>query len=950
MPLPSKNALLQKIKGIRVNARVLAFCIPFFSMLMVMLFGGYEPFGNDRCMLYSDMYHQYYPFFVDFRENLLSGKGLLYNWDIGMGLDYLGLISYYLGSPLNLLSLLLPESLTLEYFSLLVPIKLGLASLFFTVMLQKLFGTRDVSTALFGSLYGLCAWALGYQWNVMWLDTFALLPLVILGEVSLLKERRFLLYTLALFLSVLANYYVGLFTCIFVFLCFWVYEICRFGGVKKFLIDLGLMAVFSVLALGMTAFLELPAYAALQDTYSTAEATSNELPDRFSMNIVEAEYYSDYNAAYDSYTLAKEAGDSAAAFRFGAEAKWVAFKALLEGMGRVAGNMGGGASPTFVEGMPNIYCGVGTVLLGLLFLFCGQVKLRDKLCGLGLLVFFTASFLVRKLDFMWHGFHFPNQIPYRFSFLFSFVLVFMAYRAWLQREKFRLWQVIAAGALSLCLFCFADQAEDIVYLAYNLVFLTLYLASLLLPHLQRALPAAATQEETETHRRLTRFHKQVSCIAMCAVLGCELVFGVINFGVNFPYTGISNYPMAEADTQAMVEAMYSRETEAFFRAETAHEQILNDSALNGYSGISTFTSSANRQVTEFAKDLGMAALPSWNRYTYRDSSPVANLFLNVKYLIAREGYVGPTRYFTADQTSQYFTAVSRHGKATLLENTAYLPLGFLANSKLATANFGSGGDKFLFQNRLLKLATDIQGDVWQRIRSSNLTITAQGVELLGQSGSGYASFMGSADGSGFVTFQYAIDTPGYACLNISSLMEVSSFTVAVNGQTRYQETGKMGHLLSIGDVAPGDTVTVRFMGNAGKRASINVSAAIMDADWFRQAYEVLSASTLELTRFESTHVEGTIDCNRDGLLYTSIPQNGNWHAYVDGREVAITLVGDTMIAVPLTQGRHNVAFRYENRAFQIGCAVSLICTLFFAAIAVPFYRSRKRRGKFEKKR
>ena len=87
---------------------IMAFLIPFLGMLGVMAIGRYEPFGSDRSMLYSDMYHQYYPFFVNFRKRLLAGESLLYNWDIGMGLDYLGLISYYLASPLNLLSVLLP--------------------------------------------------------------------------------------------------------------------------------------------------------------------------------------------------------------------------------------------------------------------------------------------------------------------------------------------------------------------------------------------------------------------------------------------------------------------------------------------------------------------------------------------------------------------------------------------------------------------------------------------------------------------------------------------------------------------------------------------------------------------------------------------------------------------------------------------------------------------------
>ena len=176
-------------KHLKVNNLALAFAIPCVGMLFVMLISQYEPFGS-YSMLYSDMYHQYYPFFVAFRDALRQGKGLLYTWSVGLGMDYLGLIAYYLASPLNLLSVLVPEGLLLEYFSLLVPIKLGLAGLFFAVFLKNIFGRSDVSIAVFGGFYGLCAWALGFQWNVMWLDTFALLPLVALGTVQLLREKK----------------------------------------------------------------------------------------------------------------------------------------------------------------------------------------------------------------------------------------------------------------------------------------------------------------------------------------------------------------------------------------------------------------------------------------------------------------------------------------------------------------------------------------------------------------------------------------------------------------------------------------------------------------------------------------------------------------------------------------------------------------------------------------
>ena len=331
---------LPTFKKPKWNFTLLAFLFPFVGMLLVMLISGYKPFGK-YSMLYSDMYHQYYPFFVAFRRTLRNGESLLYNWSIGMGLDYLGLISYYLASPLNLLSVLVPEGWLLGYFSLMMPIKLGLAGLFFALFLKELYGKNDFSLVVFGAFYALCAWALGFQWNIMWLDTFALLPLVILGEVRLLRQKRFFLYTITLFLAIYANYYVGFFVCIFVALVFFCYEICCFPGFKRAGLDLVRIAFFSLLAIGMTAVLELPTLAALQTTQSSVNA----FPKGFKLNIASTNTW----------------------------------KGLLDAMRQVAGNMAGALEPNFKEGLPNLYCGILTVELAFLFLMAKDIKVREKL-------------------------------------------------------------------------------------------------------------------------------------------------------------------------------------------------------------------------------------------------------------------------------------------------------------------------------------------------------------------------------------------------------------------------------------------------------------------------------------------------------------------------------------------------------------------------------------------
>ena len=893
--------LSQRMK-FKWNYPALAFAIPCVALLFIMLCSQYEPFGN-YSMLYSDMYHQYYPFFVAFRAALRSGESLLYNWDVGMGMDYLGLISYYLASPLNLFSVLVPESWLLEYFSLLVPVKLGIAGLCFSLFLSKTFRKDDLSISIFGAFYGLCAWALAFQWNIMWLDTFALLPLVVLGMVSLLKERKFVLYTLTLFLSVFSNYYIGFFTCIFVFLLFFAYEFCRWQGWKRFFSDLIWIAAFSVLAIGMTAILELPAFAALQTTQSSV----NKFPTGFRLNMT-------------------------------TEHNW---KGLLKTMAQVAGNMGGGIKPSFKEGLPNLYCGVGSLLLAILYLMAGEVKLRDKVCALLLLVFFNISFIIRQLDYIWHGFHFTNMIPYRFSFLHSFVVLYMAYRAWLLRRKFQSYHIIAAGVLAASLLAMSQEVKNTevwnlfglsmnvpVYIIYNVCFLIAMTGTLLYAQGKRPLPEDATPRQIR-RARIWRDRRRTNARILAFVfMGVELVATTVAFGLYFTGTIVTNYPKGTDSAASMIRYMHEREKNTlFYRAETTHSQTLNDGALNGYHGVSAFTSSANVKTTEFMKALGYGAKNTYNRYCYEESSPVADLFLGLKYRIERDG---------KDRSSDYYDEIHHYGNVYLLKNRAYLPLGFLAEPELAEIDFPSSNGSFGFQNNLFAAATGINSQVWQSIPGENLMIQGNDVNITSQTPDGYCAYQDTKSGSN-VVYSYVADKDGYLCLHLD-LPKRNDYYVSINSIEQYKENISLPQMIAVGQVTAGDVIDVRIMCKADEKSTMRVEAAILNAQRFWSGYDILSASKLNLTRFENTYIEGTVFCDRDGLLYTSIPQNGNWSVFVDGKTADITLVGDCMIGVALTEGEHRLTFTYNNAAFRWGWKISLACTAVFVAMIQIYYK------------
>ena len=125
------------------------------GMLFVMLISQYEPFGK-YSMLYSDMYHQYYPFFVAFRRALPQRERAAVHMEHRHGDGLSGadlLLSGIAAEPAQRSG---AGGLAAGVFSLLVPVKLGFAGMFFAIFLKKLFGKNDASIAVFGGFTG-CA-------------------------------------------------------------------------------------------------------------------------------------------------------------------------------------------------------------------------------------------------------------------------------------------------------------------------------------------------------------------------------------------------------------------------------------------------------------------------------------------------------------------------------------------------------------------------------------------------------------------------------------------------------------------------------------------------------------------------------------------------------------------------------------------------------------------------
>ncbi|MBQ8539808.1 MAG: YfhO family protein [Ruminococcus sp.] len=862
-----------------------AFFVPFLLMYGCFAYFEIAPFGKQQ-ILVTDLWHQYYPFLVDFQDKLQNGGSLLWTWKSGGGTNYLALMAYYLASPLNFLSVFVPAEYLREFLAVITAMKVGFAGLFFAHFLRITFKRRDISVAAFSIMYALCSFIMGYYWNVIWLDTVALLPLVVAGAIALLKDGKFRLYVIALALSVLANYYIGLFTCIFVMLISIAYCIIEFDGIKNLFMRFFKMVGFSALGLAITAILTVPTAIALSSTHSS----DNTFPKTYAINI----------------------GDTAD------------FKGTMQALSEVVSNLGAFIAPTDKEGLPNVYCGIVALVLGILFLTCNKIKIRERVAGAVMLLFFMLSFVIRQLDFIWHGFHFPNMLPHRFSFLFSFVLIVMAYRVFMNLENVKILHIL----ITVLVF------TGVVYLVYKyndtkIVVGTVCIAVLVVAWLFMSTLKIVPKEAVA-----------LALFLICLCEGaCTAYIGVKTVGT----TTMETYPLGTVATEKTVDYLNNVEynNEDLFHTEVTKYHTLNDNALIGIDGISIFSSVANADVTAYMEKFGICGWIASNRYTYQESSPVTNMFLNMKYLISPHGKFLDT---------QHNKLVHQEGNVKLLQNKYYIPQGFMVNEDILDFNVSTASfNPFDNQNELFRLATGLDGNVYEA-----LEVVSQGhtdAEIFPMSKNGYGSYsfeLKDSSQTPHVKFNYTAPYDGTAFAYFQC-GEGENCDLRINDNTIITNYVKRPYIMQMGSVKEGDKLSIYSDLSDVTVGSAHVYCNMLNEELFMQGYEKLSQSTLECTKSTDTRIEGRINVKEDGLFYTSISYDKGWKAYVDGEEVEITPICDALVAFKLTAGHHDIKLKYCPAGFPLGLTVTLVSIALYVGIILFFTKFKSKKDKADTK-
>lgn len=825
---------------------IVAFGLPFLICVIICIGNGVYPFG-DNCILHIDMYHQYCPFFTEFLNKLQTGGSLQYSWNLGLGSDFVSLYAYYLASPLNFLILLCPKSHVIEFMTLLIILKISASGLTFFLYIRhhyKLIGkdgwmhkNQMIPALVFSTAYALSGFVAAYSWDIMWMDCIALFPLIMIGLERLVQEKKAGLYYITLALCIFCNYYISIMICIFLVFVFALLFFSQKKGKGGAILRFGW---YSLLAGASSAILLLPEIAVL----SVSGSAEGGFPKT-------AEFY---------------------------------FNILAE--------LGRGAAVTSVytgnDHWPNLYAGAFSLFLVWIYVLNRRISWKEKVPRIAMLVFFLVSFAENQLDYIWHGMHFPQALPGRQSFLYSFVLLSMGFAAVRKRKGTRIWHIAVAAIVSMALLLVAgwygdETVTEPVSLVITALFICVYAVAFVLTKI--------------TGKKKRQVFTEFAVFVAVAELAINMA------ATGFGTTSRVAYTEKQSDYEKLLEMAKEDNEETgsgFYRVEDTGRKTKNDDSLYGYASATIFSSLMNLDVSHLFQSLFMEG--GKNFYCYNGATPLSSSLFSVKYMLSD----------SALEESPYRTLVGGSGKSFLYRNNFSLPLGFVVDEQaIADWNVSTA----------------------DRMASLNSFASALGAE--GQML--YPATYVTDANAGDTTIDIAED--GYYYADYESC---TSDTLTVNrsdGWTKQYSKTSHRYLIELGECKAGDEIHILN----SNMESIEFEVYQLNEKVVQQAFDALNAQTMQLTDMTDRKIEGKIRVQNAGRLVLSVPADEGWTLYVDGKETEIEPLADALVGVHLEKGSHTIKLCYTTPGVKAGAGFSLGAVVLFMISAYVSTRIRRKR-------
>ena len=381
------------------------------------------------------------------------------------------------------------------------------------------------------------------------------------------------------------------------------------------------------------------------------------------------------------------------------------------------------------------------------------------------------------------------------------------------------------------------------------------------------------------------------------------------------------------DFQALT--AYLREADpTFYRMEkdyAAGSQCM-DSMGQGYRGISTYNSTENRYILEFADKL----LP--NLYYVNNAhlsfrqiandTGYASLF-GIKYLVSKN----------PDLQNPGYKLIRQFGTLFLYENQECGSFAKFYTKTLSAADYESAADTLDTESLLSELL--ITED------ENEFTVSAGELERFACTPTDAVSIdtgalpeTVSADGSGALSWSVpSVSIPLRGAGSASGQKITVTFDLSVNGSFDVEIRTDEGEAPYTATVVGGTPVSVTLSLPENAEALIFTThsptlTTTVSNIRFYCSEEVRHSSDAEIA-VEDTGNDSSLICSasvsEDGLLFLPVPYEEGWQASVDGQETELIRADYGFTAVRLSAGEHTVTLTYQQPLFTEALIISVSC-------------------------
>ena len=874
----------------RVKNCLIAFAGTVLLMLVLLAALQYAPFGGNT-LACSDARIQYLDFFSYYKDVLEGRNSLLYSFSNGLGTNGIGLFSYYLASPLNFLVVLFDKTQMNSFLDLLVVLKLGLCAASFAYYVQVRFGDRlnRLMLLLLSVGYGLMQYTVSRGSNIMWLDGVIMLPWILLGAWKVVRGRSIAPLTIPVALSILFNWYTGGINCLFCIL-FFAFEyllaeaegqtIGPFssvseregrgglrGGAVRFISTVFRYGAAMAAGVCVSAALFLPSVSMLRKGKG-----AEFYPELYLRNVMNGSLLN----TLSSYLLGELSTKD---------------KAVL-------------------------FCG-STALIGTFaFFLCRKIRIREKVLGGALLLASLLIYYWQPLFFAFSLFKRVDSYYFRYGYLGSFVLLFLA--AWYMTTLFA--PVKESGPDGVAEGERAGLTECLLPLLCAILFIVLSVTvcghhlyhyyTVRETHLCMAGTGLLITGAALAHNRALPNGPRILCGALPAVLliciaavetgrSTQLLLEIYHSDDADKFARYAEEAQAQADALKAYDNTFYRVSQTTTRDMDTRGigAAYNDALAYGYSGIGGYSSCPENDQLYLLDRLGYKEEGACINIVNTSFLP-ADAFLGVKYILTPEEIAGLVPV----------PEVAQGNGKLVYENPYVLPMAFVYDGAMLPSH--SYHDPFTYAEEVYTALSGEEAALFtplewtRRYDRYSVTWTIEIPE-------GVKSVYGNLPWDDEEEGHGAVIRIGEKEIGYQKWLGPSVFYIPVEEGQRSVEIRMSGQsLLPIEEV--------QFY-------ALDLERLDQLSRIIRGKAEAVSGLTIENGR-----IRCTARAEEGEYLYLSVSGTSGWTVRVNGEETGTEEFGYCMTVIPLQAGDNRIEMDFRVPYLRAGAAVTVFGLLFLA--------------------